>query len=112
MTDFKVGDRAKVEIDPVMILENNGSESAITDMCGVETFIIPNRFLKLIERAKPKLEVGQVWKDRNGEKREIISIRKSQVCIWDFQENYFNDHSFEYFANTLAHELITEGENG
>ena len=118
MTDFKVGDRVKVEFEGVVVekREDNPLMQYLNFQCvedqygNKHTFTIAH--LALIERAKPKLEVGQVWKCEKRRGRKILAFHDYEVAYSLEGCTGIHVQDEESFIEDLAHELISEGENG
>ena len=107
-TEFKVGDKVKVEYESSIIGKNE--HGFYLDFPYANLFI-QAKHLTLIEPAKPKLEVGQKWECEEDVRREIVCIRNGKMSYWSQGEEEFYDCDIEYFMEHYAHKLL-ETANG
>ena len=118
MTDFREGDRVKVEFEGVVGELFNPNDIDFHGWVGVNRQPIQPRHITLIERAKPKLKIGQVWESKQGIRREITNKRGNKLAYWvdvtfvNSKDEYFGGSSTEHFFKHYAHKLINEGHNG
>ena len=117
MTDFRKGDRVKVEFEGVVGELFNPNDIDFHGWVGVNRQPIQPRHITLIEREKPELKVGQVWECNSGIRREITEIRKGKLSCWvdeilnGLDDGYFWGCSVEHFLEFFTHKLIGGGQN-
>ena len=90
-------------------------DSVVSSFVCVDGILLRPENLTLLAPAKPKLAVGQVWKDERGYIRKIIDIHGDKVAYWyeyNLKAEYGTSEYVDKFIKDYAHELISEGENG
>ena len=107
MTDFKVGDRVKVEFEGVV--QKWKEDGFVSSFVCVNGTLLQPENLTLLERAKPELEVGQVYKFHLC-KLKIIEIGEMVVGA----KNLTTDKNIALLKSFFDDQgkLITEAENG
>lgn len=107
MNDFKPGDRVKVEFEGEIGAVSRGYSDR--GLYSVGSYLIYKDHITLLERAKPKLEVGQVYRFILHEIK-IVEIGKMVVGA----ENLTTGKNIALLKSDFDDriELITEGENG
>ena len=112
MTDFKVGDKVKVEFECEICIDKAYDINfyRVEDKYGAR-YDFPSHHITLIERAKPELKVGQIWSDGRHE-YIIIGFYNDYVVYWSKTVNRAFNSPINSFYKYYAHKLIGEAENG
>jgi len=110
MTDFKPGDRVRVEFEGEIYEKADRYFFMVEDKYG-NRYDFPSHHITLIERAKPELKVGQIWSDGRHE-YIIIGFYNDYVVYWSKTVNRAFNSPINSFYKYYAHKLIGEAENG